>query len=276
MRPLAVLIASLALLMSASAHAQTAGGVASPLPTSALSLMPKLPPPDPPLSNSQIAKNFDIIAFGNEYTRKRYDTVRKWRAPLRLGIKGHSPVWFDDMVVQFLDELIAITGHPMGLVYTHTAATQRRLPADFDPKSVNVFLLFMPISEMPKHLPDAQFQDKAQIIALLNSGKATCFAKLFKKGDEIRSAVILFPSHYDERTLRACVVEELTQILGLPNDSDLVQQSIFVDKGQYNELTPQDRLLLRVLYDPEIKVGMPREQAVRTASTILQRLRQGR
>lgn len=276
MRAAAILIAYGALLMALPAFGQTPRAVSPSQPSSSLSLLPKLEPPDPPLSNAQVARNFDIIAFGNEYTHKRYDAVRKWQRPLRVGINGKSPAWFDDMVVQFLDELIAITGHPMGLVYTYTLASQKRLPSGFDPKSVNVFLMFMPINEMAKHLPDAQFPDKAQIMALLNSGKATCFAKLFKKGDEIRSAVVLFPSHYDERTLRACIVEELTQILGLPNDSDQVQQSIFVDKGKYNELTPQDRLLLRILYDPNIKIGMPRQQAVRTALEILKRLRPGR
>lgn len=229
-----------------------------------------------PLSNSQIARNFNIIAFGNEYTGKRYQNVRKWRRPLRLGIKGDSPSWFDDMVVHFLDELISATGHPMGLVYTNTMAREKRLPKGFDPRTVNVFLLYMPTGAMPAQLPDKQFPDKAQIMTLLKSGQATCFAKLFKKGDEIRSAVILFPSHHDERVLRACVVEELTQILGLPNDSDEVTQSIFVDRGRHNELTPQDRLLLRLLYDPEIKVGMPRQQAVDQVHEILKRIRPGR
>jgi len=39
-------------------------------------------------SNADLLRNFDAIAFGNEYTGKRYDIVRKWAKPMRMGIQG--------------------------------------------------------------------------------------------------------------------------------------------------------------------------------------------
>lgn len=42
------------------------------------------------LINEKILRNFDIVAFGNEYTHKRYDAVRKWVAPIRIGIQGKN------------------------------------------------------------------------------------------------------------------------------------------------------------------------------------------
>ena len=68
--------------------------------------------------------------------------------------------------------------------------------------------------------------------------------------------------------MRACVVEELTQILGLPNDSATVEASIFNDHSQYFELTKNDRMLVQVLYHPRITFAMPRQQALRLARTI--------
>ena len=69
------------------------------------------------LTNEQIIINFNTIAFGNEYTKQQYGHVRKWEKPIYVGILGKPPDSFDDMVVHFLDELIAATGHPMPLVY---------------------------------------------------------------------------------------------------------------------------------------------------------------
>ncbi len=56
--------------------------------------------------------------------------------------------------------------------------------------------------------------------------------------------------------LPACIVEELTQVLGLPNDSDKVYPSIFNDHSTDIFLTGLDVLLLRMLYDPRVTHGM--------------------
>ena len=56
--------------------------------------------------------------------------------------------------------------------------------------------------------------------------------------------------------LPACVVEELTQVLGLPNDSEKVFPSVFNDRSIDDFLTGLDVLLLKMLYDPRIKPGM--------------------
>ena len=73
--------------------------------------------------------------------------------------------------------------------------------------------------------------------------------------------------------MRACVVEELTQVLGLPNDSNAVQPSIFNDQSRFFELTEHDRLLVRILYDNRITPGMPRREALRLGREILNEIR---
>ncbi|PPR70354.1 MAG: hypothetical protein CFH02_00106 [Alphaproteobacteria bacterium MarineAlpha3_Bin1] len=79
---------------------------------------------------------------------------------------------------------------------------------------------------------------------------STCFAKFGTKKNEIRWAIAVFPSHHPKDYMRACVVEEMTQVLGLPNDSNAVKPSIFNDLSHYFELTPHDRLMVKMLYDP--------------------------
>jgi len=140
-------------------------------------------------------------------------------------------------------------------------------------RSFNMFLLYYPIREMTT-VVRKQLGDKMdQSLSRLKSGASTCEAQIFKKGDEIKTAMILFPAYGDRKTLRACVVEELTQVMGLVNDSNIVSPSIFNDQSRYMELTDHDRLLLRILYDNRMPIGMPRSEAMSTAHTILREFR---
>ena len=53
--------------------------------------------------------------------------------------------------------------------------------------------------------------------------------------------------------LAACIVEEVTQMLGLINDSDTVRHTVFSDDDQ---LTALDYLLIKLLYSPYLRSGM--------------------
>ncbi len=74
---------------------------------------------------------------------------------------------------------------------------------------------------------------------------------------------------------RACVVEEITRLMGLPNDSRVAAKSIFNDEGRRIELTEADQWLLRLLCDPAIKIGPPRAEANKIAAHVLRRPRPG-
>ena len=73
--------------------------------------------------------------------------------------------------------------------------------------------------------------------------------------------------------MRSCVVEEVTQVLGLPNDSFDIAPSIFNDDDEFQDLTWQDELFLRVLYDPRIKSSMGRPALEAAARRIIAELR---
>ena len=65
-----------------------------------------------------LIRNFDIIAFGNEYTGRRYDNVRKWRQPIRVGIEGKYPKYFETYVLQHIRDLRKLTGHSIRLYFS--------------------------------------------------------------------------------------------------------------------------------------------------------------
>ncbi len=78
-----------------------------------------------------------------------------------------------------------------------------------------------------------------------------------RRGQIVRGVAIIPVDRARSRgKLVACVVEELTQLLGLPNDSERVFPSIFNDRSTDEFLSPLDVVLLRMLYDPRLKAGM--------------------
>lgn len=224
-------------------------------------------------SNRTIIEHFNIIAFGNEYTHARFSSVRKWRTPIVARIDGPAPDYLEDFVEQHLADLAKITGHPMVLAYSPRIRREKRVPKGLTAKSFNMFLLYYPMAQLKVVVQKQLGNRMDQELGLLDSGATTCMARLFKKGDEIRKAVVLFPAERPKDHMRACVVEELTQVLGLPNDSSSVKPSIFNDKSRYFELTDHDRLMLRMLYDPRITVGMPREKALIVGRRVLDEIR---
>ena len=84
---------------------------------------------------------------------------------------------------------------------------------------------------------------------------------------------MVFPALHPFSFFRSCAVEEITQILGLPNDSNAVKPSIFNDSSQYFELTEHDRWLLRALYQKDITPGMSRNETLTRVLAFLKRAR---
>ena len=224
------------------------------------------------LTNKTILRNFNIVAFGNEYTHRRYQHVRKWKTPLRIGIQGKAhPAWFEDQVTDQIADLAKLTGHPIELYYSFAKQKAKKLGPEFDPKKVNVILFYLPSDKIPAAVAKYFDNDPAEVEKMIRF--STCFARYGTKANEIKWAVVVFPAHHPKATLRACVVEELTQILGLASNSAQVSPSIFNDKSLEFELTEHDRWMVRMFYDKRITAGMERKQALKTGWKILNEIR---
>jgi len=219
----------------------------------------------------QIVRSFDVIALGNEYTG-RINYIRKWKKPIRIGIIGRLyPDYFEEYVIEVAATLQKLTGHPISLVFSEKMFKNGQLEKNFDGTSLNFLLFYMPAKKIPeavqKQFGKSDPKAKETVVDML--GKSTCFAHFYTKGGEIKAAYAAFPARHDQRTIRACVIEELTQVMGLPNDSSEVGQSIFNDTNPENELTGLDRLLLQLLYNPAIIPGMKREPTLQNIRAIV-------
>jgi hypothetical protein len=222
------------------------------------------------LKQETIIRNFEIIAFGSEYQNKTWKGLRKWIDPVRIGLQGKYPSYLEDEIKQFTAYLTSITSHPIELYYSHSMKKNRTLAKTFNKKKVNVIVFYEPLHNIKKKV-GKYFKDRPHELDILLN-EATCFAKFFTRRFEIRAAIVVIPDHISHRYARACVVEEISQILGLPNDSNLMGESIFKDRGKFNELTPHDRLLLRILYDHRLAFGMSRQETLAQVSRFLPEL----
>lgn len=185
---------------------------------------------------------FNEVALKNEY-RKGGATVRKWQQPINVWVHNHAiePARSERLLLMHLDHLQAITGHEINLVNTA--------------KEANVNVIFT----MEKHWSRDLAKLAGTAAATRHANSAVCMAGIStNKQHALKSAWALIPVDraVRHRKLVTCIVEEVTQLMGLPNDSEHVYPSIFNDKTPNGLLTGLDGLLLKMLYLPTVKSGM--------------------
>lgn len=106
-------------------------------------------------------------------------------------------------------------------------------------------------------------------------GPSRCFFVIWPNPDwTVKSAKIAINSILEDSHITHCLLEELTQSLGLPNDSERIRPSVFNETSMLTELSPVDRILIRTVYDPRIKPGMSLGTFRETAEPVIETYRQ--
>lgn len=214
-----------------------------------------------PLTDDYVLQSLELIALRNEYDPGKILPLRKWVRPIRVFVDSRAG--FKKIQMQLLRDhirvLADITNHRISLTNIKTDA--------------NVFVIFALEKEM-------------LAVAGEYIGKTIRLTKAFEEGvcianftvnikSEITSALVFIPpdkARYYAK-LPACVVEEITQIMGLPNDSNDVYPSIFNDSSVDDELSTLDLILLQILYNQRLKAGMTKKQVFANAKVVLQQIR---
>lgn len=193
-----------------------------------------------------IIQSFFEVGLGTEHGKSPNQNLRKWRRPIRIYVEhqiGDKPLH---------NKLL--NAHIIQLRYiTHLDIQRVNNKAD-----ANIFYYFTRQSALPALVE----KDLGSTIVEYLHG-AICLASVkTDKNNFITTAHIFIPVDQARMhgKLVACIVEELTQALGLIRDSDLVFPSIFNDKTRNALLTGLDEILLRLLSEKEIKAGMSEQQ----------------
>jgi hypothetical protein len=185
---------------------------------------------------------FTRTAFGAEIGTPS-PFLRRWRPASgpHLGLSG-SPTP-EDLVV--LDEVTAEIN----------ALTSLDVDIIDEPASVAVY--FVPRSAFQSVLPEAQAGSDGFVWVWWGSD------------DHLTGATVLVATDISQPLRDHVIREEVTQMLGLLQDSDVYAESIFY--RAYSEVTgylPIDRVVIELLYRPELSAGMGQIQAERVARTL--------
>ncbi|MFT7060547.1 MAG: hypothetical protein ACJASV_003070 [Pseudorhodobacter sp.] len=216
---------------------------------------------DAPFTARMLANNFIRIALfdefdsstGNSIARTTESRLRRWDKPVRVGLNFGASVGQPRRdservrVASLLARLSQLTGLSIRLVdsqvnfYVYIVNEDERLALGPSVKA---------------NIPDLSNRD---IASLLNMPSSTyCQVSAMVDRDTSlyhRSFAVIRAEHPDLLHL-SCLHEEISQGLGLPNDSPTARPSIFNDDQEFALLTPMDELMLKMLYDPRLTPGM--------------------
>jgi len=195
-----------------------------------------------------IENSFVTIALGREHGRAK-GRLNKWVSAIRFSISDYTAdnELHQQMTSQHLSHLASITGLDI-------------TPSQ-PPERANLQIIFASENALDTLL-QSDFAITNPSLRDQLSRNGVCFAWLPVTESAISQAKVIIPVDRARAhgKLMACVVEELTQALGLANDSDTVFPSIFNDHSHNDFLTGLDFVLLKLMYHPAFQPGMTEKQ----------------
>lgn len=225
-------------------------------------------PPDAPFTAGDLVRNFERIALYDEYTNEAgvfveeqtASYLRRWQKPVRIGLHFGASVSKEQqdkdraLVSSFAARLGALTGLNIRVTGIKNANFVM-LFLNRDEQKIDPGLL---AANVPQLLPS--------IVREIETSPRNifCVAYALSNADsptDYSGAVVLVKAEHSSIMRRSCIEEEMTQALGLANDDPDVRPSIFNDDEEFALLTKHDELLLKMLYDPRLRVGMTPERA---------------
>lgn len=212
----------------------------------ALLLSPSLSAAERWQSDAYLTASFFEIAMKREYGHEQNVRFSRWEQPIRLKLVNE----FGDKALQ--SEVVRVQSqHLAGIIGRPIALVSER---------PNITLIMTERAKMASWAKRTMGQD-ASVKTALKEG--LCMANFTTNTRrEMARATIIIPVDYSRAKGRFldCVVEEFTQVMGLPNDSDKVFPSIFNDNSIDSFLTGLDYVLLKMAYHPALKAGMSSDE----------------
>ena len=223
--------------------------------------------PDAPFGVDDVVRTFERVALFSEFVQidGRYvaqqarSKLRRWPGPVRVQVRFGASVPADVRAAdtatlrRYLDRLSRLTGHPIALV----------------PAGGNFQLFVASVDEQRALAPAVRRAEPsisgATAQEITSLGRDTyCVVYALSSAaapEDYVAAVALVRAEHPDLMRLACYHEELAQGLGLANDSPTARPSIFNDDEEFALLTAMDEILLRILYDPRLRIGMTAEEA---------------
>lgn len=209
-----------------------------------------------PVSNASLARLFTALTFDMEWGESRTHLAR-YEAPVTVELDGAG----SSAYAGFVDEYLALLRNRSGVDIARRS------------RSANLHVRFvgggfartapsLACMATPGDVAWESFADDP----MRHSGRALLH------GGAIEHMTIFIPHGTGRERVESCLLEEIAQALGPANDLYGVGETIFNDDDAHLWPTAVDYLVLRVLYSPELRTGMDREAAERSARAVLDRI----
>ena len=193
-----------------------------------------------------LVAHFIEVVFGQEYqgVGAAQSVIARWDTskPVGITIQGRATQHLADMASRRLGAISQLTGVKFKQVK----------PGGPGP---SIDLLFLRRAEMGKiNIPNT---DPAVVRALAGDPTMVCFfLKWQMPAERIVKAVIAVNVERDPVEIDSCLLEELTQVMGLPNDVKAYWTTLFNPYDSGLQYSPWDALYLKTLYGPHLAPGM--------------------
>lgn len=201
--------------------------------------------------------HFIEVAFGVEYATltSRSNILAKWPGPV-VGINAQG---------RQTPALIAQASKHVHSLAKLTGLQFRTLkPGEIIP---SIDLVFMKRAHMGNI--SGPNIDPAIVRSMASDPTMVCYFLAWRSPPQtIIKAMVVVNVETDPTRIDACLLEELTQVMGLPNDVAAYWPSIFNPNDTSTSHSQWDELYIKTLYDPRLKPGMNPTQAAAQARVI--------
>lgn len=205
---------------------------------------------------------FDQVVFGGRPGAPRHDRVYRWSGALRVVARGRVGAERRALMREVVGDLRALTGQDLAL------AGEGEAP--------DVVVYFEDGEGFLEHLRELGARLGEFLPASLEEG--FCWSTYWARAAAIHRAAVFVtggePGEAPYDPIRRCLYHEMGHVVGLsyhPDDAF----SVLDHASAIDRYTATDALLLRLLYGPELTLGMPRADALRTVDRLLPGLAPG-
>ncbi len=208
-------------------------------------------------SNQNLATDFLDLTFGLE-SGEKLERLLRYEGPVRVHVAS--------------TELLPYRSDIEGLIARLRTEAGIDIALTRDPQLAQIQIEAVPAAQLARLFPSAA--------CFIIPGETSWRGFLANRGDrtlrwsaqsELRRAAIFLPTDTTPQDVRDCLHEELTQALGPANDLYRLPDSVWNDDNLHAIATPFDMLILRILYQPELRSGMTREAVADELEAIFDR-----
>lgn len=208
-------------------------------------------------SNADLAEDFLALTFALE-SGEKLERLLRYEGPVRVHLASPALAVYRRDIDALLTRLRSEAGLDIAL-------TSR-------PEEAQIRIQVVPTAQLARVFPTAA--------CFIVPGESSWSGFQRRRADarprwsqqtELQGAAIFLPVDTSPQDVRDCLHEEITQALGPANDLYRLPDSVWNDDNLHGAATAFDMLILRVLYQPELRSGMSRAEVQAALPALLAR-----